>query len=359
MIVDGHNHLRREQDLAVFRQVAARVPLEGFNVLAEAGPAHADGLALGFIAKHREPGLAYCFGCLDHTALFSRGAAAAPALAAQVRTLAAIGMDGLKLIESKPDTRKSMGEPLDGSYYAEAFAALEALDLPVLWHVADPPEFWDPARTPAWARQRGWGYDTTFPSFETLHAEAGRVLDRHPRLRVIFAHFMFLSHDLDRAARFLADHPRVSLDLAPGIELFYNLSRDRERSRAFFMRHADRILFGTDAGLIAGDAAVRVEARIRLVWRFLETGDDYRVPPEADFLLGPPEDGVIRGLALPKDVLRRIGSGNFRALAGARPRPLDRRAAAAECRRLAVASRAAGGSPATWQVAVDAAAELA
>ena len=28
MIVDGHNHLRREQDLAVFRQVAARVPLD-------------------------------------------------------------------------------------------------------------------------------------------------------------------------------------------------------------------------------------------------------------------------------------------------------------------------------------------
>ena len=41
----------------------------------------------------------------------------------------------------------------------------------------------------------------------------------------------FLSADLGRAARLLADHPNVSLDLAPGIELYYNLSRDPARSR--------------------------------------------------------------------------------------------------------------------------------
>jgi hypothetical protein len=33
------------------------------------------------------------------------------------------------------------------------------------------------------------------------------------------------------------------VDLAPGVEMLYNLSRDVEASRRFFCAHADRIVF--------------------------------------------------------------------------------------------------------------------
>jgi len=66
-----------------------------------------------------------------------------------------------------------------------------------------------------------------------------------------------------------------------------------------------------------------VEARIRLVLRFLATGDTFRVPADADFLLGPPEDGILCGLDLPVPVLQRIVAGNHRERMGSRPKPLD------------------------------------
>jgi len=59
------------------------------------------------------------------------------------------------------------------------------------------------------------------------------------------------------------------------------------------------------------------------------------VPEGADFLLGPPEDGVMRGLRLPKEVLTKIYRGNFEGLAGSKPRPLNRELAVEECERIA------------------------
>ena len=308
-IIACHNHLACAKDLDILGEVAARVPLAGFTVLClpMTPQTQTDSLALAVLAKQRYPDRAYVYGAWDHSAHFASPPAAATTLAAQVREQAAAGVDGWKILESKPDMRRSMGE---------------ALDLPVLWHVADPEEFWDPATTPAWALSRNWGYGPAFPSKESLYAEVERVLARHPRLRVVLAHFYFLSADLDRAARFLAAHPRVGFDLAPGIELLYNLSRDRDRAREFFVRHADRIYFGTDAGPAEGAPAEAVEIRIRLVLRFLATGDTFRVPAGADYLLGPPEDGIIRGLDLPAPVLERILAANQRERVGPRPKPL-------------------------------------
>jgi hypothetical protein len=325
-IIDCHNHLFCARDLDVLGEVAQRVPLAGFTALSlpVTPQMPSDLLPLAYLAKQRFPEQAYVFAAWNHSAHSAGPPAAAPSLAAQVRAQAARGADGWKILESKPDVRRGLGEALDGPYFAAGFAALEALDLPVLWHVADPEEFWDPATTPAWALSRNWGYGPAFPSKESLYAEADRVLARHPRLRVVFAHFFFLSADLDRAARFLAEHPRAGFDLAPGIELLYNLSRDRDRARDFFIRHADRIYFGTDAGAADGAPAEVVETRIRLVLRFLTAADTFRVPAGADYLLGPPEDSIVRGLDLPAAVLERILCANQREMAGPRPRPLDK-----------------------------------
>jgi hypothetical protein len=281
-----------------------------------------------------------------------------PGLAEQARRLAAAGADGFKLLESKPTARKWLRQPADGEYLEEFFAEAEKLGLPLLWHVADPEEFWDAARTPAWAKQRGWGYDASFEKKEALVAEAERVLDRHPKLKVIFPHFLFLSADLGRAERLLAAHPGVHLDLAPGIELYYNLSRDRERAREFFVRRSRRILFGTDTGMTADLPEATCAARINLVGRFLESHEEFRLPPEADYLLDPPEDGVVKGLDLPEASLRLICRENFERLAGHKPRPLDRRLAAEECRRLAGVLGAAGEAERA-ALAGRAAAELA
>jgi hypothetical protein len=46
------------------------------------------------------------------------------------------------------------------------------------------------------------------------------------------------------------------------------------------------------------------------------------VPDDADFLLGPPDDGIIKGLSLPDDVMERIYHANFEMLTGPKPREI-------------------------------------
>lgn len=345
-IIDCHTHVCTTEDFERLVEAGRRISLDAVTVLPFPWTRLDNGLPFALWAKRQRPDFVYAFGGWDHVA--EEVLSGDPdALGKQVVEQAALGIDGWKILESKPDRRRALGQPLDGPYFAAGFEALENLDLPVLWHVADPETFWDPATTPAWARANNWGYGPEFPSWASIHAEAENVLARHPRLRVVFAHFFFLSPDLDRADRFLSAHPRVGIDLAPGIEFLYNLSQNRDRSREFFIRHADQIYFGTDAGLLKGAPTETVEARIRLVLRFLTTSDTFRLPPDSDFVLGPPEDGIIRGLDLPDAVLERILGGNQRERVGARPKPLDVSAAVEKSRRIAENLRRLGAAAAT------------
>jgi hypothetical protein len=231
------------------------------------------------------------------------------------------------------------------------------LGVPIVWHVNDPEEFWDPERLPNWAKERNWGYGPEDVQKEQLYAEVDEVLDHHPTLRIGFAHFYFLSADLPRAMRFLDAHPTVHFDLTPGIEMLYNLSRDLDASRAFFGNYADQIVFGTD---LSSSLTVE-EGRFRagIVYRWLESEDTFRVPEGADFLLGAPQDGVIHGLALPEDILTKIYASNFARLAGDVPRALDVSLAIQECERLDSIAQTLSKQPATETEAAKVASLLA
>lgn len=344
--IDCHVHLREEADIPRLVELGESLPLARMAIASAPSRERVNDNPLAFLAKSRHPDFFCVFAGSDHSARFSGGRVSAPALAEQVDRLAALGADGMKLLETKPTSRRELDIPIDGDYYAGLFARLEERGLPALWHVADPEEFWDPALTPGWAAERGWGYDGSFVAKETLYAEVGRVLARHPKLKVIFPHFYFLSADLERAAELFAAHPGVHFDLAPGIELLYNLSKDPARSREFFVAHAERILYGTDVGMLSGASVAESAARSGVVRRFLASGDEFRLPPEADFLLGPPADGVIQGLSLPAEVLEKICRANFERIVGTSPQPLDRGLAAAECRRIAAEVDALAGGQA-------------
>jgi hypothetical protein len=302
------------------------------------------GLPQSLYMKHGRPDTFYVFAGLNHAARLSGGRVRTPALPDQVDEYVAAGCEGLKMIEGKPTSRQKLNVPVTDAYYADYWAHVEALGLPIVWHVADPEEFWDAKRLPAWARDRGWGYGPDDVTKEQLYAEVDAVLARYPQLKIIFAHFYFLSADLSRARRFLDAHPAVRFDLTPGVEMLYNLSRNPDTSRDFFITYADRIIFGTD---IASRNTVD-EGRVRagLVYRWLETEDTFRVPTEADFLLGQPDDGVIRGMALPDDVLERIYRTNFMQLVGGAPRELNVARAVSLCTRIGAIAQGMSGTPA-------------
>lgn len=342
-VIDSHVHPRPLAAALPLESVRRHVGLDRMNLACITSARSGEGTANGLVTKAGHPGRYYCFGGLNH-ATFQSGGRVEASLSRRVDEIRAAGCDGIKLIEGKGTWRRFVPEPLDGPYYADFFAHAEELDMPLLWHVADPEEFWDPALTPPWAVTEGWNYTEKDVPKETLYREVANVLARHPGLRVVFAHFYFLSADLPRAERFFAEHPRVNFDLALGVELLYNLSRDPAASRVFFIRHADRIFFGSD--IMNGQTGEQAAARTAIVRRFLETADEFTIPPDADPLLDPGNSPPVRGLSLPLDVLTKIYGGNFQRFAGADPRPTNFPAAVELCRRDAAIAAALGDLPA-------------
>ena len=67
-------------------------------------------------------------------------------------------------------SRQSLNVPVTDAYYADYWARVEELRIPLTWHVNDPEEFWDPDRIPGWAKERSWGYGPGDVQKEELYA---------------------------------------------------------------------------------------------------------------------------------------------------------------------------------------------
>lgn len=343
-IIDGHVHMgpvSEEDSMLTVREVTG---IEKMGLVSIQNPGEGAGLPQALYLKARYPGQFFVFAGLNHAERLSDGKVKTPGLAEQAERLIELGCDGIKMIEGKPTSRQQMDVPVTDPYFADYWARVEELGLPIVWHVNDPEEFWDPDHLPGWAKERNWGYGPEDVQKEELYAEVDEVLSRHPDLKIIFAHFYFLSADLPRAARLFDEHPNVHFDLAPGVEMLYNISRDPEAGREFFTKYADRIVLGTD--LFSSLTPDEARFRAGIVFRWLESEDTFRVPGGADFLLGPPEDGVIRGMSLSDEVLDKIYRENFIRLASAEPKALNVDAAVEECELLAAIAEAMSGKPA-------------
>ena len=243
-----------------------------------------------------------------------------------IESLVALGYDGIGEMGAKPVTCDKH-TPLDSPAYEGFWSACEDVRFPIVCHVGDPEEFWSEEQTPPWAKARGWGYYRgDYPALEELYGEVEHLLDRHPRIRIVFPHFLFLSQHMERLDDFFTRHPNAHIDLTPGIELVYSISRRRDDWRRFFTRRADRILLGTDIGM-----SRTVEEHLARVWilrMFLETSEEFYTPNSADDLLTR-YDKPFMGLDLPKATIEKICAGNFHRIWGNKPREVDVKAAEA------------------------------
>jgi predicted TIM-barrel fold metal-dependent hydrolase len=196
------------------------------------------------------------------------------------------------------------------------WSAAAELDLPVIIHVADPVAFFEPLDPtnerweelhahPDWhfwpPRPAGDPDVPGYPSFDDLLAAFERIVARHPRTTFVGAHVGCAAEDLHLVGRMLDACPNLNVDIAARLG---ELGRQPHSARAFFIRHADRILFGADMSPDPEMYAVH--------YRFLETLDesfDYGTDPV-------PSQGrwQIHGLGLPDDVLRKVYRDNARRI---------------------------------------------
>ena len=169
----------------------------------------------------------------------------------------------------------------------------------MLIHTADPPAFFLPIdetneRWEELKRHPEWSFHGPgFPAYEELIKQFLSVVARHPRTTFIGAHVASSAEDLTSVGRWLDAYPNLYVDIAARIA---ELGRQPYTARRFFLKYADRVLFGTDGP--------RVVERLGYHWRFLETGDEYFRYAETPF---PPQGfWNIYGVDLPDDVLRKV-----------------------------------------------------
>ena len=181
------------------------------------------------------------------------------------------------------------------------------LGLPVLIHTADPAAFFLPvdAKNERWEELRRhpeWSFSGPgFPQRDELLKQFENIVRRHPKTNFIGAHVASNAENLGAVGALLDRYPNLYVDIAARIG---ELGRQPFTARKFFIKYADRILFGTDGP--------RAPQRLVLHWRFLETFDEYF--PYAENAFPPQGFWRIYGVGLPDDVLKKIYHENAERL---------------------------------------------
>lgn len=75
-----------------------------------------------------------------------------------------LGVDGMKMIEGKPDYRRHTGLALNDPIYDMYYSWCSDNAVPILMHVADPEEFWHIDKINDFARKAGCDNGTAYSS---------------------------------------------------------------------------------------------------------------------------------------------------------------------------------------------------
>ncbi|MGD9563303.1 MAG: amidohydrolase family protein [Pyrinomonadaceae bacterium] len=220
------------------------------------------------------------------------------------------GFVGIKIWKDLGLTLKDgNGEMLrvDDERLAPFFEKAGELNIPVMFHIADPDAFFLPIdrfneRYEELAAHPDWSFYGSHFSKHELLAQRDSIFKRHPNTTFVCAHLAEKSENLVYVGRLLDENPNLLVDIGARTA---ELGRQPYTAREFFVEYADRILFGTDL--------VPEEEMYRLHFRFLETRDEYFDYPSHASRQGRWQ---IYGIGLPDVVLQKVYRENAARLLG-------------------------------------------
>ena len=193
---------------------------------------------------------------------------------------------------------------VDDERLAPVWEEAGSLGIPVLMHQSDPYGFFQPVipgneHYETLKRYPDWAFDGPgYPRKMELLRRRDRVLGNHPRTTFLLPHVANFAENLDYVAGLLDEHPNAYVDFSARLD---EMGRQPYSAREFLIRYQDRVYFGTDM-------PPSVEM-YRCHFRFLETFDEYFVPPDYDGTFGHFR-WRIHGLGLPAEVLEKIYYAN-------------------------------------------------
>jgi len=278
-------------------------------------------------------------------------------MAEELERKVAAGAQGLKIFKELGLRHKDAGGnlvPVDDQRLDPLWAKAGELAVPVLIHTADPLAFFQPLDENAasltenaasltenaasltenaasltenaalltgnerWEELQAhpdWHFGTPeFPDHDTLLAQRNRVIERHPDTTFIGAHLGNYPENLAYVDACLERYLNFYVDTSARIGEFGR--HPPEETRAFFLKHQDRVIFGTDLmiGWDAFDDWVREDmAKFNRFydghWRFFETGArhiDHPFPIQGAW--------KVDAVSLPDDVLEKLYVRNAQRL---------------------------------------------
>jgi len=194
---------------------------------------------------------------------------------------------------------------IDDVRLAPIFDKAAELRIPVMFHTTDPDAFFTPIdrfneRYEELAAHPDWAFQASPIPKALVLEQRNRVIARHPKTIFVGAHLAESSEDLAAVSKLLDLYPNLYVDISARVS---ELGRQPYTARKFFLKYADRILFGAD---LLPDVEM-----YRLYYRFLETADEYFEYPSHASRQGR---WNIYGIFLPDDVLLKVYRENALSL---------------------------------------------
>lgn len=189
---------------------------------------------------------------------------------------------------------------VDDERLAPVWDEAARLGVPVLIHQSDPCGFFEPV-TPenehydSLKKYPSWSFaDPKFPRKLELLKRRDNLLERHPNTVFLLPHVANFPENIGYVSDLLDRHPNVYVDFSARMD---ELGRQPYSARKFFIKHQDRICFGTDMP--------PSPEMYRCYFRFLETYDESFAPPDYDGTFERCR-WPIHGLGLPDEALEKI-----------------------------------------------------
>jgi predicted TIM-barrel fold metal-dependent hydrolase len=187
------------------------------------------------------------------------------------------------------------------------YKAIQKAGKTLIAHLAEPDAAWLPldsgsAESGYYKRNPDWHMYARpeVPAKETILASRDRLLSRFRKLRIVGCHLGSNEENLEQLAKRLDSFPNFAVDAASRVR--YLMAGDHDKVRQFLLKYQDRILYGTDFTLGAGDearSAKSLQATHDREWKYFATAETSAF-----------RDRQVQGLALPESVLRKIFRDN-------------------------------------------------
>lgn len=184
---------------------------------------------------------------------------------------------------------------------------LEKNHIAVIGHNGEPKDCWQPLDKMAFGKDY-YGQHPEYhmylhPDYPTYNDQINardNMLVKHPNLNFVGAHLGTLEWSLDELAKRFDKFPNMSVDLSRMPYLQLHALRNRQKTRDFFIKYQDRLLYGTDMAINDTQNPQGLKKVTHTTWlsdwEFYVTDDKIYLPGY----------GNLKGLKLPKNVIDKI-----------------------------------------------------